>query len=366
MLSFDLDIDPRDQALLHMRKGDIFSLQGEWTEAQREYEMAVRADGGLTALRKLAQAQLQRRDIRGAKSTLRKLKSAGARSEDLLLLESIVLLRTGELVKARGLLESASDSPQKAYGLALLSILEGNHEEVQVHLQTVINKWEPVLRSYARTLQAAYDEYALFPESPNIHLITLIARSLAQVQECELALPLLVQVTQKQSDYRDAWTVQGYCEFTTERYEQGLHSFERAYTLDPEKPEIQYFLGRSYGALGNHETALTFLNYALKNGFEPEGEVRRFILEEAREIEDYATILEQLTALTLLEGSTLKDFQAFVTAALALGKLQDAHIKALDATKKWPQDPNATELLEKVEKEISQSDSFGKEEEVDE
>ncbi|KKW37071.1 MAG: hypothetical protein UY85_C0064G0005, partial [Candidatus Peribacteria bacterium GW2011_GWB1_54_5] len=189
-------VDPRDQALFHLRQGDLLALRGQWAEAQEEYEKAVDANGGLPALRKLAQAQLQRRDMNGVHSTLRQLKKAGAKTEDLLLLESIVALRTGELLETRRLLQNAEDSPQKHYGLALLSIIEGNHEQAQIELQEVINGWEPVLRSNARTIMAAYQEFALFEESLNIHLITLLARALAQVQECELALPLLVQVTQ--------------------------------------------------------------------------------------------------------------------------------------------------------------------------
>jgi len=58
------------------------------------------------------------------------------------------------------------------------------------------------------------------PSSPRvreIHLLTLVSRALAQVQECELALPLLSQVTGIQDDYRDAWIVQGFCELSSER-----------------------------------------------------------------------------------------------------------------------------------------------------
>ncbi|KKW42180.1 MAG: hypothetical protein UY90_C0040G0001, partial [Candidatus Peregrinibacteria bacterium GW2011_GWA2_54_9] len=162
-------VDPRDQALFHLRQGDLLALRGQWAEAQEEYEKAVDANGGLPALRKLAQAQLQRRDMNGVHSTLRQLKKAGAKTEDLLLLESIVALRTGELLETRRLLQNAEDSPQKHYGLALLSIIEGNHEQAQIELQEVINGWEPVLRSNARTIMAAYQEFALFEESLNIH-----------------------------------------------------------------------------------------------------------------------------------------------------------------------------------------------------
>jgi tetratricopeptide (TPR) repeat protein len=339
------NIDPRDQALLKLREGDLFALQGEWMEAKAAYEGAVDAGGGLAALRKLAQAQMQVRDVRSARLTVEQMKRAGAREEDLLLLESIIMLRTGELQKTRQILSTALDSPQKHYASALLAIVEGNHEAAQTELKDVEAGWEPVLRTYARSLQAAYDEYALFPESPDIHLVTLLARALAQVQECELALPLLGQVTTKQADYRDAWIIQGFCELTTQRTDQAMLSLERAYALDPEKPEIQYFLARAYAAQGNHQNALTFFQYALRNGFEPQKDVRQLIAREAMQLGDADAALEQQQALVSMSDADIASYDAYVTMAIVLGKHEEAYVKGHEAVEKWPKDAKAYDLL---------------------
>lgn len=341
----DIQEDSGDASLLYLRQGDIFALRGEWAEAQEHYEKAVKNGGGLTALRKLAQSQLQRRDIKGIRSTVKQMKNAGARPEDVLLLEVIMKLRAGELVDAKTILESAEDSPQKNYGLALLAIIQGNHERAIQELALTINGWDPVLRSYARTLKAAYDEFALFPNGTDIHLITLISRALAQVQECELALPLLIQVTTSKEDYRDAWVVQGYCELTTERPEQALASLEQAYSLDPQKPEIQYFLARSYAALHEYQNAITFFEYALTNGFIPQGEVRRLIARNALEIGNAGLALDQYDALTNDPNANFESFQGYVSAATALGQADAALAKAKLATEKWPDNARSWELL---------------------
>lgn len=324
-----------DETLLHLRKGDTLGLRGEWQEAAAEYELAVKAGGGIAALRKLATAQLQRRDVRGAQVTLDQLRREGARAEDLLLLETVILLRTGEVVKAQLLLDGSAESPQKSYGLALIGIIRNDHEQAKAHLNQVIGGWEPVLRSYARIIQNAYDEYALFPQSPEIHLQTLLARALAEAQECELALPMLNAVTQSQEDYRDAWMVQGFCELSTERFAESLASFERAYSIDPEKPEIQYFLARAYIALDDHQNGLTFLQYALVNGFTPESEVRNLIAREALETGNAALALEQYDVLTQLSTAQPDVFVDYITAALTLERNEEAYIKAVQATEKW-------------------------------
>jgi tetratricopeptide (TPR) repeat protein len=341
----DLQLTTRDTSLVALRAGDIAALQGNWAEAEKQYRSAADARGGLPALRKLAQAQLQRRDLPGVQQTIDRLKRGGARTEDILLLESIAALRGGELVAAQSMLESAQPSPQRSYAQGLLAVVQGDHDTAKERLQETEAGWEPVLRSHARTLLAAYDEFALFPGSPNIHLITLLSRALAQAQECELALPLLAQVTQQQDDYRDAWIVQGYCELTTERTEQALASFERAYAIDPEKPEIQYLLGRTLLARGEAVSALTFLQYALKNGFQPETEVRTTLARAAAAAGDAPLALQQYEALLLRDDADVTITESLVATALAANLIGDAERAAAAATTRWPENASAWELV---------------------
>lgn len=353
-------INTDDISLLHLREGDIFAMRGEWEDAQTEYELSVKTNGGLPALRKLATAQMQRRDIKGVRSTLKKMKNAGAREEDVLLLEIIIQLRSGELIDAQKTLESAEDSPQKHYGLALLSIVQGNHKEATEELALTTEGWDPVLRSYARTLQSAYDEFMLFPEGSDLHLITLLSRALAQVQECELALPLLIQVTSVKDDYRDAWVVQGYCELVTERSEQALASLEHAYSLDPQKPEIQYFLARAYSSLHEYQNAITFFEYALSNGFQPQAEIRRLIAKNALEIGNAGLALDQYDALTLEPNATFEVFEGYISAAIALGRSDEAYAKATLATARWSDDARTYDLLAGVAIQLEKKDEARK------
>jgi tetratricopeptide (TPR) repeat protein len=337
--------DTGDQVLIHLRQGDLLALQGDWGEAEKEYEASVKLGGGIPALRKLAQAQMQRRELDQVARTVDQMKAAGARTEDILLLQTIVLLRTGEMVKAKAALDAADDSPQKHYALALLAVIQGDHDTAKAELQTVMGGWDPTLRAYARTLQSAYDEFALFPESRPIHLTTLLSRALAQVQECELALPLLASVVREQDDYRDAWIVQGYCQLTSERTKEALASFERAYALDPEKPEVQYFLGRSYVALGDTQNALTFLRYALENGFQPQSEARKRLGDTAIAAGDMRQAYEQYKALVGDKDADIRTYRTAVTLAIGLQEKTDAYEVARQAVQRWPDEAQSYELL---------------------
>jgi tetratricopeptide (TPR) repeat protein len=339
-------VDPHSDALLQLRRGDLAVLQGDWSMAQTAYAASVQAGGGIPAMRKLALAQLQQRDFTGLRATMDAWRRAGGRSEDLLLVDGLLLLRTGKNEELTALLDRAGDVPQAHYLRALRAIASGDDAMAQQEIGAVNAGWEPVLRSYAKTLAAAYDEYALFPDSPRIHLQTLLARALAQVQECELALPILQRVTTEQDDYRDAWIVRGYCELTGSHATEAVASLERAYALDPEKPAIQYFLGRAQAAVGNHENALTYLQYALRNGFEPESDVRRWIAQESLAMGNPLLALQQFDVLTGLPDATLETYAQYVSAAIAAGNVEEARGKAAAASAKWPDDPAAKKLVD--------------------
>lgn len=338
------NVQASDGPITALRQGDIYALEGNWTAAEVAYNQAVQEDGGLAALRKLAQAQLQRRNYTDAKETINQLAQKGASEPDIMLLNSIVLLRTGEIVQAREVLSTASDSPQAHYGLALLAIAEGNHVQAKQELALVQAGYEPVLRSNAQVVNSAYEEYALFPDSSNEHLITLLARALSQVQECELALPLLTQVTQNQPEYRDAWLVQGYCELFTERAENAINSFETAYNLDPQKTATQYFLGRAYYAREDYQNAITFFEYALGNGFKPALELHALIANAAQLTNQFQLAFTHLGSIIQTE-KTAENFADYMQTGIQSNLYNDVYNIGLEATQQFPEEAALQELF---------------------
>jgi tetratricopeptide (TPR) repeat protein len=204
---------------------------------------------------------------------------------------------------------------------------------------------DPTIRTYANTVLQSYNEFSLFPAGQDIHLHTLIARSLAQINECETALVLLSDVVTKQDRYRDAWIVKGYCEFNSERLKDALASLEKAYSLDPEKPEIQYFLARTYAALGDPQNAVTYLQYALLNGFTPENDARELLADYAKELGNTELALEQYKLLADVKDSELPAYERYIDLAVGThDHALDALASAKNALVRWPDDPLALTL----------------------
>ncbi len=339
----------QSQALMDLRQGEIFELKGEWKQAQDHYEKSVSSGGGSPALKKLASIQLQRRQYDSAKKTIASLKEQYPRSEEITLLEGMLSLRTGNPSGAIAIFNRFPNSPQSHYGLGLTAISQNDIEGAKKELSLAANGTDPIVRTYAKTILAAFDEFALFPHGQHVHLQTLLARSLAQVNECETALPMLTTVVLKQERYRDAWIVKGYCEFNSERLKDALTSLEQAYSLDPEKAETQYFLARTHAALGDPQNAVTYLQYALLNGFTPEKDARDLLADYALELGNTDLALEQLKILAQAKDSELRAYERFVNLAAGNGNhALDALQIAKEALVRWPDDSSTLSLAAKA------------------
>lgn len=346
--------DSGDAALLALRKGDLLALQKDWAGAEAAYHEALDHQGGLTAEKKLAQVYIQRGKYEDATTAINDLQSGGMRPEDILLLQSIILLHTGKTADALTMLTNAPDSPQKHYVLGLAAIVQGSHDTAKAELTKVLEGWEPLLRENAKALLGAYEEYDGFPQSTEAHLNTLLARSLAIVNECRLALPILSSVIGQMSGYRDAWTVRGFCEFSTEKFAEARNSLEQAYTLDPEKPEIQYFLGRTYLALNDLENASTFLQYAIKNGIRPEKEARKTLASVNEKMGQPAAAFDQLKAIAEADDAVRDDVVAFGELAVSQKRIPEFIDTLKKAVAKWPDDAGIQLLMGRMA--LSQGD----------
>jgi tetratricopeptide (TPR) repeat protein len=339
----------QSQALMELRQGEIFELKGEWKQAQDKYSASVTSGGGTPALKKLASIQLQRREYDAAAETIDALKRENKDSEDVLLLEGILALRKGDMSTALSIFKRKPDSPQGLYGQSLVAIVENDSTQAKELLTKAAQAGDPAIRGIANSLLDAYNEFALFPNGEPIHLATLLARGLAQVNECETALKLVTPVITTQPRYRDAWIVKGFCEFTTERTKDALTSLEQAYSLDPEKPEIQYFLARTHAALGDPQNAVTFLQYAILNGFTPERDARELLADYARELGNTALALEQYKLIAEGRDGDLEAYGRYIDLAVGTPNHGlDALDLAKSALKKWPDDATALTLAAKA------------------
>lgn len=341
--------DKQSDSLLSQREGELAELRGEWDSAEEQYKKSIALGGGSSAMRKLATLQMQRRKFDDAQTTINALKREEPNNNDTMLLDGLLQLRSGKTAAAQNIFTGKASTPQAQYGLALVAISQEKTDEAKTLLTQAVQNTSPTIRTSARLLLDAYGEFALFPDSGQAHLQALLGRSLAQLNECDIALPLLNKAIAAEGSYRDAWMVKGYCEFATGQNNEALASLERAYQLDPEKPEIQYFLARVYHALKDTTNAITFLQYAIVNGFQPEKDARDLLAVYAIETDNISLALDQYEALTKKENPEFLYFRKYVEIATSVpNHSEDGYAMAKKAALKWPDDASSLALLAKA------------------
>lgn len=349
---------------------DAATTSGDLTEALKLAERAltllhaVSPDGSVgeavadvRIIRKIFDLALLLGEEAKAESMLGLLSFRGVGEHTLEVLRGLLLLRQGDREGARVLFERDPESPEHAYGLVLLSILEGRNDDAQVFLEGVRQSPDPLLQRAAATIQGAYDEFALFEEGKETHLLTLLGRALGEAQQCPTAMVLLEEVTREDPDYRDAWIVLGYCRLLLQDPLSARSAFERAYSLDPEKAETQYFLALSHERSGNGEEAERFFGYALQNGFQPALPLREKLAQLAVRRGMYAEAAEHYRAAlqrTAEEGGGTPDdlsrrgklYSALASLLLErLGNLPAAEEAALRARDELGDIPVVLDLL---------------------
>lgn len=317
-----------------LRQAEVELAAGEAQEAIKLYERALEQGGDLKVMRSLFDAALLVGDIKKAESVLGLLSFRGVPESSIDALRGLMLIRKGELADARRIFMQHTGHAENSFGLLITSILEGDHEGAKEQIEFLLKSRDPLMVHSAQTIKGAYDEFALFEEGKEEHLKTLLARALGQIGQWPAASVLLSGVTADEPDYRDAYILLGYSYFMMGESESALGAFESARSIDPEKAETQYFLGRVHEKLGNELDAITFFGYALQNGFTPKRSVRERLANLAIDRGSFEEAIGQLMAIVDEGEADAKIYRRLITLVLDYKKDTDqARDLALQAQK---------------------------------
>jgi tetratricopeptide (TPR) repeat protein len=285
------------KTLQSIQEGAIFESKGMMEKAEERYRDALKNGGGNDARVFLAHLLRKKGEREEAESIIEQSVGENGTSDDLLLEKGLLMLEK-DPKQAEVMFQSLdATSAVRHYGLALVAMVRGDHITSEKELRTIQGANDDHWKKMGSVILNAYEEFALFEHGEDVHRDTLIARALAEVDECPTARKMVRTVLQKKDGYRDAWIVQGYCELMSGETKNALASLEKAYAIDPIKPEIQYFLARTYANLGDPQNAVTFLQYAIVNGFEPKNDAQKLLVEYAKELGNIDLAIENLELL---------------------------------------------------------------------
>lgn len=243
--------------------GEKALSEGNYQVAAAAFAKAVKNDStDVASLVKLAEAQIGLKDYTQARSNLTAAEELDATYPGIFIQRGRILIREEKFVEATR--EFAKAKSGGDFWKGLMAAFFDKAEEAKTLLA-------PLSDNGSHAIMEAYQEYAQYPDSPKLHIDTLLARAFNQIGEYELAIAKIKPVIASNPDYRDAWLLLGYAQFAKENYTAAKQSWETAYSIDATKPETQYFLGLVNFELEDFSNAEKFLTLARENQFTPSG-----------------------------------------------------------------------------------------------
>lgn len=330
-----------------MQKAEYFFEKGFLSLAATEYAYAARLDNSKKdPLLKLGQIYIELEEYKKAEDVLQRVFTVDSKNEDAIVMLGQIHIKKSDFPSAKEYFALAPKTPGVLYYLGLIEAIIGDSKKSKNYLEQSKKSAESQkLRDNIDELLKSFAEFSLFPDSEVIYFKTLLARSLDRIDEFEMAVFVLREVLKEKVDYRDAWILLGYAYLSLEKIDFALTAFEKAYQIDPENAEVQYFLGLTYAELNKLKEAIIYLNIALKNGFEPQVQAKQKLAELYFDTEEYEKSVQMYEEVLSLNDTNVDVFVRPVWIYLDYLKQSDKALSlAQKALKQHPKDAMAFNL----------------------
>ena len=139
--------------------------------------------------------------------------------------------------------------------------------------------WDQNYILKVNAINNAIEEFKTYKDSPKIHLYTLIAKALTNSFEFEVSNKILWEVLKIREDYRDARIIFAYNKIREWEPKKWLNILIWAESIDPSKPEIQFYKAFAYQDLWDLIKAKHNFLIALKNWYEPKSQIYQKLAE---------------------------------------------------------------------------------------
>ncbi len=336
-----------------LKKGDDYYERGFLTLAANEYVKAANLESErVKPYLQLMQVHFDLADYdkarRNAEQVLN-LEPGNYQARYFLVLTDLKQSNFTEAYEQIGkLLGEGITDPRLTYYQALIKIAFSQHKEAKTLLKetrAALEEGDELIAGIDELL-SAYEEFEFAEAAEDLYLSELLARAFNKIGEYELAVYKSKEILKTRPDLRDAWILLGFAYLNLEKYLFALTSFEHAYEIDPERPATQYFLGITYAEISRNEDAIVYLNYALKNGFEPAIVVKRKLADLYLDVGNYE---ESVKAYQEVLEFNNQDINAFVRPIWIYLDFLNQPEKALKlgeaAVMRFPEDAMAYNLL---------------------
>lgn len=174
-----------------------------------------------------------------------------------------------------------TDSETLLYKGIALALNKNYEESEKTFNEALVNIQDENLKKSIQGFIDAYKEFGLTQSGKEEYREALIAQNLIKNEFYEPAIELIYGIIKEEYNYRDAWIMLGYANLRLKNYLDSIEAFQTALDIDPVKSESRYFLGLAYFGVEKYSDAISNIEIAIKNGYEPKSEALQQLAEIA-------------------------------------------------------------------------------------
>ncbi|MBU0982146.1 tetratricopeptide repeat protein [Patescibacteria group bacterium] len=328
-------------------KGNALFDSGYYSQAITEYSLAsqIQEDNPQAHLL-LAKTYLKLEDYESAAVEYKLILDKNPQNTEARTYYGKTLLLNKQFDEAKAVFSPMETVQEAKYYDALLEAYAGNFEESEKMLLEAEKLSGGIPRETFELILKDFEMFKDQKEGQEVYLQTVLAKTMLDLGEYQLAEVLSQEALDVKSDYRDAWMILGYALLKTKDYQGAEDAFTEAKKLDAVKNEVHYFLGTSHYFQAEYKEAITEYELALLYGFNPEREVYTKIAESQFFLGEYNDAIASYEHLAKIDSSSVDIFVRPVT--IALNHLHDssrAYALAKMAVEKFPTEAIAHDLL---------------------
>jgi|GEM_PF-6083616 len=335
---------PQDEKALLARAEQFFNY-GAFTFAEKDAKLLLqRNPNNRAAYDLLHRIFVRTRNFVAAEKNAEQGLQIFPNDSQLLVALGSAYVQEGKFSEARSTFAALPEnSAEKNFFTGIMATLEGRYDEAQGLLQNAQSSATYGKRS--EILLKAFHDFGLFPDGSNLHRDILLAKALNDVEMYELSLQLSKKVLAENTQYRDAWMVNGISYLFLERYEFARTAFEKAFEVDPASPIVAYYLGFTLKRLGDTDGALNFFTRAKANGFTPLTALLRETADAYYLQQNYDLALKTFEEMLPEQDLQIGDFVRPLHIALDLQKNSETGLRLANAAvSKFPNEALAWNL----------------------
>ena len=262
----------------YLAAGDKYFADANYKLAVRNYKLATQVSATSSkAFLKLGQAYQKNHQPAEALAALTTASTLNPNSLTIKLALVQSNLDLNQIAEAKELVWQLDRANfQVKYYTGLILVLYKEFDQAKEFFTAIVATDSTAPDEIKKNTQQILDRYQTFgyySEAEKIFLQTMLAKTLTEIDQHYLAIPLLFDIISQKNNYRDAWIVLGYAYLNTDQLPETIDAFSQAEALDPEKPETLFFLGLAYQKSAKPDKAIYYIEKADNAGFEPKDEI---------------------------------------------------------------------------------------------